>query len=70
MPMPKAKPLYRSGSMPQATRTRGLTMPQPPHSIQPSLEHVRQGLSGSPTDSPRQTKHWRSTSALGSVKGK
>ena len=56
--------------MPQAMRTRGLTTPQPPHSIQPSLEHVRHGLSGSPTDAPRQTKHCRSTSALGSVNGK
>ena len=36
--------------------TRGLTMPQPPHSIQPSLLQVRQGRSGLPTDSPRQTK--------------
>ena len=34
MPMPKAKPEYSSGSMPQAISTRGLTMPQPPHSTQ------------------------------------
>src|SRR5690606_12481192 len=52
---PKAKPLYFSGSTPQAVSTRGLTMPQPPSSIQPSLEQVRQGRSGLPTDSPLQT---------------
>src|SRR5258707_789685 len=56
--------------MPQATSTRGLTTPQPPHSIHPSDEHVRQGLAGSPTDAPRQTKHSTSNSAEGSVKGK
>ncbi len=55
MPNPKAKPLYFSGSTPQAVSTRGLTMPQPPSSIQPSLEQVRQGRSGLPTDSPLQT---------------
>src|SRR5690606_23433469 len=42
-PMPKAKPEYTSLSMPQAARTRGLTTPQPPHSIQPSLRQVRHG---------------------------
>ena len=45
-------------------------MPQPPHSIQPVLLQVRHGRSGLPTDSPRQTKHLRSGSALGSVNGK
>lgn len=55
MPNPKANPLYFSGSTPQATSTRGLTMPQPPSSIQPSEEQVRQGRSGLPTDSPLQT---------------
>src|SRR5690606_23053668 len=60
-PMPKAKPEYRSGSTPHATRTRGFTTPQPPHSIQPSLAQVRQGRSGFPTDSPRQAKQRRSS---------
>ena len=69
-PMPNAKPVYSFGSMPQAASTRGLTMPQPPHSIQPSERQVRQGRSGLPTESPCQTKHSRSTSADGSVKGK
>ena len=70
MPIPKAKPEYMSGSIPQAISTFGLTMPQPPHSIHPSDEQVRQGRSGLPTDSPRQTKQRRSSSALGSVNGK
>ena len=69
-PMPKANPEYTSASMPQAVKTRGLTTPQPPHSIQPSLEHVRHGLAGSLTLAPWQTKHSRSSSALGSVNGK
>src|SRR3954447_24731953 len=56
--------------MPQAVSTRGLTTPQPPHSIHPSDEQVRQGFAGSPTDAPRQTKHSTSNSADGSVKGK
>ena len=56
--------------MPQAGSTRGLTTPQPPHSIQPSLRQVRHGRSGLPTESPWQTKHCRSTSADGSVNGK
>ena len=45
-------------------------MPQPPHSIQPSLLQVRHGRSGLPTESPRHTKQTRSISALGSVNGK
>ena len=65
--MPKAKPLYRSGSTPQARSTAGLTMPQPPTSIQPSLPHTRQGWRAG---SPWQAKHCRSSSALGSVNGK
>src|SRR5207237_10620356 len=32
MPMPNAKPEYSSGSTPTARSTRGLTIPQPPHS--------------------------------------
>src|SRR5262249_44359061 len=42
MPNPNAKPLYFSGSTPHAVSTLGLTTPQPPSSIQPSQEHVRQ----------------------------
>jgi len=54
--------------MPQAASTRGLTTPQPPHSIQPSPLQVRQvSTAGS---SPRHTKQTRSTSAEGSVNGK
>ena len=45
-------------------------MPQPPHSIQPSLEQVRHGAAGLPTEAPRQTKQRRSSSADGSVNGK
>src|SRR5262249_32270244 len=70
IPMPNANPVYRSGSMPQATSTRGLTIPQPPHSIQPSDLQVRHGRSGLPTEAPRQAKHWMSNSADGSVNGK
>src|SRR5690606_4735459 len=70
IPMPNANPEYLSVSTPQARSTCGLTMPQPPHSIQPSEEQVRHGLSGSSTDAPRQTKHFRSNSADGSVNGK
>ena len=52
--------------MPQAVSTRGLTTPQPPHSIQPSPRQVRQASEST----PRQTKQRRSTSADGSVNGK
>src|SRR5690606_19130124 len=55
-PMPKANPLYTSGSTPHARSTFGLTMPQPPHSTQP----------GPPFFSSNHT----STSADGSVNGK
>src|SRR5690606_32578174 len=56
VPTPKAKPVYSSGSMPAATSTWGLTMPQPPHSIQPAP--------------PFFWGNHRSISALGSVNGK
>ena len=48
MPSPNANPLYRSGSMPQATSTRGLTMPQPAISIQPCDRHTRHGAAARP----------------------
>src|SRR5690606_18290339 len=64
MPIPNAKPEYCSGSTPVAASTRGLTMPQPPHSIQPSPRHVRQCVRA--CGSSLQTKQRRSTSALGS----
>ncbi|OLT30095.1 hypothetical protein BJF83_08970 [Nocardiopsis sp. CNR-923] len=70
IPRPKAQPLYTSGSTPAAVSTRGLTTPQPPISIQPSLEQVRHGASAFPTDAPRHAKHSMSTSADGSVNGK
>src|SRR5699024_5058970 len=70
IPSPKAQPLWTFGSIPAVTSTRGLTTPQPPISIHPSLEQVRHGAFGSPTEAPRQTKHCMSTSAEGSVKGK
>src|SRR5690606_10807205 len=35
LPMPNAKPEYSSGSTPTERSTLGLTIPQPPHSIQP-----------------------------------
>ena len=62
MPNPKAKPVYSSGSMPTARNTLGCTMPQPPSSIQPVLEHVRQ-------PAPRQMTQVISNSADGSVNG-
>src|SRR5690606_20482745 len=70
MPRPKAQPLYRSVSTPAATSTRGVTTPQPPISIHPSEQQVRQEASGLPTEAPRHTKHSMSTSAEGSVNGK
>ena len=45
-------------------------MPQPPHSIQPSLEHTRHGSAPGSVEAPRQEKHCRSTSPDGSVNGK
>ena len=70
VPRPKGRPRYPSVSIPTAVKTRGLTMPQPPHSIHPSLPQVRQAREASPTEAPRHTKYSRSTSALGSVNGK
>ena len=49
--------------MPHISSTLGLTMPLPSTSIQPVPLHTRQPF-------PRQLKQVRSTSALGSVKGK
>ena len=54
--------------MPAVSKTLGLTMPQPPHSIQPSPRQVLQLLIF--LLSPLQTKHFKSSSALGSVNGK
>ena len=42
-PIPNAKPRYRTGSTPQATRTRGLTMPQPPHRSSPRSRRYGRG---------------------------
>ena len=61
--MPKAKPVYFSGSMPQLMRTLGSTMPQPRISIQPLCLQKLQPL-------PPHTWQLTSTSQLGSVKGK
>ncbi len=57
IPIPNANPWYRSGSIPAARSTFGLTIPQPPHSIQPRS-----------ASRPRENR--RSSSALGSVNGK
>ena len=62
-PMPKAKPEYTLLSMPHISSTLGFTMPQPSTSIQPVPLQTRQPL-------PWQLKQVKSTSALGSVKGK
>ena len=56
IPIPNAKPENSSGSMPQAISTRGLTIPQPPHSTQRAPSRC----SGNQT----------SNSADGSVNGK
>ena len=45
-------------------------MPQPPHSIQPSDEQTRHGSPPGSAEAPRHSKHCRSSSAEGSVKGK
>ncbi len=63
MPNPNANPDHSSGSMPTFSNTFGCTMPQPPSSIQPVFEHVRQPL-------PSQIEHVISNSAEGSVNGK
>ena len=70
MPSPNANPLYRSGSMPQATSTRGLTIPQPAISIQPMDLQTRHGSAPGLVDSPRHTWHSIDTSPDGSVNGK
>ena len=62
-PMPKAKPEYFWLSMPHISSTLGFTMPQPSTSTQPVSLQMRQPL-------PWQAEQVRSTSALGSVKGK
>ena len=56
IPNPKAKPDQTSASIPTAAKTAGSTMPQPPSSIQPVYEQVRQ-------PSPRQTVQVISNSA-------
>jgi hypothetical protein len=56
--------------MPQATSTRGLTMPQPAISIQPCDRHTRHGSPPGLADAPRQMWHSIDTSPDGSVKGK
>src|SRR5690606_21730126 len=45
IPMPNANAVYSSGSIPAAMSTFGCVIPQPPHSIQPVPEHVRQAVS-------------------------
>src|SRR5207245_11003452 len=62
-PMPQAKPVYRSLSTPQFSRTAGCTIPEPRISIQPVCLHVGQPV-------PPQLWHCTSISAEGSVEGK
>ena len=62
-PMPKAKPVYFSGSMPLAMRMLGSHMPQPRISTQPVCLQMLQPL-------PPQMLHEMSISAEVSVKGK
>ena len=61
--MPKAKPEYTSGSMPQLLSTLGCTMPAPNISIQPVPLQTRQ-------PAPLQAEQDTSTSTDGSVNGK
>ena len=61
--MPKANPVYFSGSMPQNSKTLGSTMPAPRISSQPVFLQKRQ-------PSPWQTPQETSTSQEGSVNGK
>jgi len=63
IPKPKAKPDQILESILTAANTAGSTMPQPPSSIHPLCEHVRQ-------PSPRHSVQVISYSADGSVKGK
>src|SRR5882762_11247584 len=61
--MPKAKPVYSSGSIPQLRSTLGCTIPEPAISTQPLCLQMLQPL-------PLHIKQDISISALGSVKGK
>ena len=63
IPKPNAKPVHSSASMPTAAKTAGSTIPQPPSSIQPVCEQVRQ-------PAPPQIVQVISNSAEGSVNGK
>src|SRR3990167_2491730 len=63
IPIPKAKPVYSSGSIPEAANTFGSTIPQPRISSQPVYLQTLQPLA-------LQMVHETSTSALGSVNGK
>src|SRR5262249_34004469 len=55
MPSPNAKPLYRSGSIPHAISTLGLTIPAPASSTQPCDRHNRHGSPPGRVEAPRQT---------------
>ena len=63
IPMPKANPVYFSGSYPAFSYTFGLIMPAPRISIHPVLLHTLQPF-------PPHITQDISISALGSVKGK
>ena len=64
-PMPNAKPLYFSGSMPPARTTDGCTIPIPQTSSQPVPLQTRQRALA-----PPHSTHSMSSSIEGSVKGK
>ena len=63
IPIPKAKPVYSSGSQPTNSYRYGSTIPEPPISIQPEPLQVRQPV-------PPQIGHDTSGSIDGSVNGK
>src|SRR5690606_23689384 len=63
IPIPNAKPVYTSGSMPDASNTFGSTIPQPKISSHPVYLQTLQPFE-------LQIVHETSTSALGSVNGK
>ena len=63
IPMPNAKPVYKSGLYPTFSNTCGLIIPAPKISIQPVFLHTLPPL-------PLHITQPISTSALGSVKGK
>jgi hypothetical protein len=63
IPIPKAKPVYLSGSILQLLKTAGSTIPQPIISTQPVYLQMLQ-------PSPPQSEQEMSISAEGSVKGK